>query len=164
MIDALARALLDGAPCIETIAGTHVAASSVSGRGLFTRRAWSAGDVLGELDGQVVVVEHHPKIVTELEWNALSPELLLVRAIRTSYGFMNHAPNPNVSIDADGRRMRAARAIRPGDELTLDYFAQPVPPSYLASPEAMALLAGSAGDAAAVGPDGPITGRPSTST
>lgn len=132
--------LLDGEPCIDTIPGTEVEASGVAGRGLFARRAWSSGEVLGTLDGQVVDVTRYPA-VEALEWNALAPDRLLVRAVRTSYGFMNHSPDANVAIDDDGRTMRAARDLSPGDELTLDYFAQPVPPAYLTSDEGRALRA-----------------------
>lgn len=138
-INLLAVAVLDGAPCIETIPGTEVRPSPIQGRGLFALRAWSGGEVLAVMDGQVVDVTRYPAVIDALEWNALSPERLLVRAIRTSYGFMNHSPRPNVTIDADGRTMRASQAIAPGDELTLDYFAQPVPAAYLSSPEAAAL-------------------------
>jgi hypothetical protein len=136
-IDALAVSLLDGASCIETIPDTEVAPSRVHGRALFARRAWFPDEVLGTLDGQVVDVGHYPAVMA-LEWNALSPERLLVRAIRTSYGFMNHSTSPNVSIDDDGVTMRACLPIAPGEELTLDYFAQPVPPEYLASAEVAA--------------------------
>jgi hypothetical protein len=138
-IDALAVALLGGAPCIETIPGAEVSASAIQGRGLFARRSWSVDEVLGTLDGQVVDVTRYPAVIDALEWNALTPQLLLVRALRTSYGFMNHSPHPNVTIDEDGRTMRARRAVAPGDELTIDYFAQPVPPAYLASAEAASL-------------------------
>jgi uncharacterized protein len=140
-IDLLAVALLDGAPCIETIPGSDVRSSSIQGRGLFTRRAWAAGEVLVVMDGQVVDVTRYPAIIDALEWNPLSRERLLVRAVRTSYGFMNHSTRPNTSIDDDGRTLRANRAIAPGHELTLDYFAQPVPEAYLTSPEAVALRA-----------------------
>ena len=140
-IDLLAVTLLDGEPCIETIPGTQVRASAVQGRGLFATRTWAPGEVLAVMDGQVVDVTRYPGVIDTLEWNALSPERLLVRAVRTSYGFMNHSARPNVSIDDDGRTLRADRAIALGDELTLDYFAQPVPPSYLASAEAAALRA-----------------------
>jgi hypothetical protein len=136
-IDALAVSLLDGASCIETIPDTEVAPSRVHGRALFARRARFPDEVLGTLDGQVVDVGLYPAVMA-LEWNALSPERLLVRAIRTSYGFMNHSGRPNVSIDDDGVTMRACLPIAPGEELTLDYFAQPVPPEYLASAEVAA--------------------------
>jgi hypothetical protein len=141
-IDTLAIVLLGGQPGIETIPDTEVAPSPTHGRGLFARRAWSPGEVLGHLDGQVVDVIRYPAVMV-LEWNALSPEHLLVRPIRTSYGFMNHSTHPNVSIDDDGRTMRANRAIASGDELTLDYFEQPVPEAYLASDEAAQLRASS---------------------
>jgi hypothetical protein len=140
-INLLAVALLDGAPCIETIPGTGVRSSSIQGRGLFTGRAWAAGEILTVMDGQLVDVTRYPAVIDALEWNALSPERLLVRAVRTSYGFMNHSTRPNTSIDDDARTLRANQPIAPGDELTLDYFAQPVPEAYLASPEAAALRA-----------------------
>ena len=140
-IDLLAVVVLDGALCIETILGTTVGSSSIQGRGLFAQRAWAAGEVLTVMDGQVVDVTRYPGVIDALEWNALSPERLLVRAVRTSYGFMNHSSRPNTSIDDDGRTLRANQAIVSGDELTLDYFAQPVPEAYLASAEAVALRA-----------------------
>jgi hypothetical protein len=140
-IDLLAVTLLDGAPCIETIRGTEVRTSRIQGRGLFAQRAWAPGEVLTLMDGQVIDVTRYPAVIETLEWNALTPERLLVRAIRTSYGFMNHSTRPNVSIDGDGRTTRASWAIASGDELTLDYFAQPVPEAYLASAEAAALRA-----------------------
>ncbi len=137
-IDLLATALLGGAPCILTIPGTTVGPSPTQGRGLFAERAWAEGDVLVELDGQVVDVVEYPA-VEALEWNGLTSALLLVRPIRTSYGFMNHSPTPNVAIDDDGVTMRACRPIAPGDELLIDYFATPVPDAYLASAEGAVL-------------------------
>jgi hypothetical protein len=74
------------------------------------------------MDGQVVDVARYPAVIDALEWNALSPERLLVRAVRTSYGFMNRSSSPNTSIDDDGRTLRAIQAIVSGDELTLDFF------------------------------------------
>jgi uncharacterized protein len=136
-IDLLAARLLDGAPCLQTIPGTSVGPSPTHGRGLFATQGRPKGDILGELDGQVVPVVQYPK-VEALEWNGLTPELLLVRPIRTSYGFMNHSTTPNVVIE-DGRTMRACRPIEPGDELLIDYFATPVPDGYLATAEAAAL-------------------------
>jgi len=139
-IDLLATLLLDGALCLQTIPGTSVGPSPTHGRGLFTNRGWPDGYILGELDGQVVPVAQYPK-VEALEWNGLTSELLLVRPIRTSYGFMNHSTNPNVAIKG-GEVMRARRPIAPGEELLIDYFATPVPDAYLASAEAAALRRG----------------------
>lgn len=54
-------------------------------------------------------------------------------------GFINHSLRPNVSIDDDGITMRSCAAIARGEELTLDYVAQPVPDAYRAGSEAAAL-------------------------
>jgi hypothetical protein len=138
-IDTLATALLDGAPYVETIPGARLAPSTIQGRGMFATRARASGDVLCVLDGQVVDVTRYPGVIDTLEWNALSRDYLLVRPLRTSYGFINHARPPNLAIDDDGITLRACQPIAPGDELTLDYLAQPVPLTYLASEEAAVL-------------------------
>lgn len=138
-IDAFAAALLGGAPLIETIADARLAPSPVQGLGLFAKRAREATEVLCVLDGQVVDIERHPAVIDALEWNALSPQLLLVRPLRTSYGYINHSSRPNVAIDDDGRTMRTCRPVAAGEEFTMDYFAQPVPDAYLASEEAAQL-------------------------
>ena len=138
-IDAFAAAMLGGAPFIETIPGAELAPSPIQGFGLFAQRAWAPGEVLCRLDGQVVDARRYPAVIDALEWNALSPDLLLVRPLRTSYGFINHGTRPNVAIDKDGYAMRACLRIAPGDEFTMDYFSQPVPAEYLASDEAAVL-------------------------
>lgn len=142
-IDVFAARLLDGARCIETIPGTEVLPSPVHGYGLFATRSWAAGDPLCRLDGQAVDIERHPGVIDALEWNALGPTLLLVRPLRTSYGFINHAVHPNVAVNDDGRTLRACLPIASGEELTTDYFAQPVPPAWLDSDEAARLRASS---------------------
>lgn len=138
-IDLLAARLLDGVRYLETIPDTEVAPSPIQGHGLFAKRPWASGEVLCVLDGQVVDVVRHPAVIDALEWNALSSERLLVRAIRTSYGFINHSTQPNVSIDDDGYTMRTCRPVARDDEFMMDYFAQSVPPAYLASDEATLL-------------------------
>jgi hypothetical protein len=138
-IDAFANAMLGGRPMIETIPEAELAPSRIQGLGLFAKRDLRAGDVICTLDGQVVDVSHYPAVIDALEWNALTPELLLVRPLRTSYGFINHSSRPNLSIDDDGRTLRACLAVARGDEFTLNYFAHPVPPAYLAGEEAAVL-------------------------
>lgn len=134
-LDLLATRLLDGAPCLSTVTDAVVGSSGIHGRGLFSTRARGAGEVLCVLDGQVVDVAAFPRIVDALEWNALDPSRLLVRGIRTSYGYINHSARPNVAIDADGRTMRTCEAVAAGAEFTMDYLAQPVPPGYRESDE-----------------------------
>jgi len=134
-IDLLATRLLGGAPCLPTVADAVVGASAVHGRGLFSTRARDIGEVLCVLDGQVVDVAAFPGVIDALEWNALDPSRLLVRGIRTSYGYINHSAAPNVAIDDDGRTMRTCAAVAAGEEFTMDYLAQPVPAGYRDSGE-----------------------------
>ncbi|HEX5944856.1 MAG TPA: alpha/beta fold hydrolase [Acidimicrobiales bacterium] len=136
-----------GGTHLHTMSGTEVRDSQVHGRGLFATARFGAGTQLGALDGQVVDPAENPAVVDALEWNALSPTALLVRPIRTSYGFMNHSDHPNVAVDADGRHVRAREIIEAGEELTVDYFAQPVPEHYLRSAEARRLRATALRDA-----------------
>lgn len=138
-IDLLAERLLDGQPYIPTVEDAELRPSPVHGSGLFSTRARPPGERLCVLDGQVVDVRHHPGVIDTLEWNALDPDHLLVRGIRTSYGYINHSAEPNVGIDADGRTMRTCRHVAEGEEFTMDYMAQPVPAAYRLSEEARRL-------------------------
>lgn len=116
---------------IDNIPHTRVASSDIHGDGLFADIAFRRGQILGTLDGQVVRHADHPDVLDE-EWNAISDELLLVRALRTKYRYINHARSPNCVIDERDMSIRAARDIEAGEELTLDYAARPLPPAYLA--------------------------------
>lgn len=139
-IDWIAASLLE-VEATQTIPDTRIGPSTIHGSGLFATRAFERDAMLGVLDGQIVDVRLHPQVIDHLEWNALSTDHLLVRAIRTSYGFINHSSKPNVLIDDGGRTLRSCRAIAEGEELTIDYFAQPVPAAYLQTREAMRLRA-----------------------
>ena len=143
-INSFAEAFL-GSAFIETIADAELRSSPISGHGLFTLRDRAPGELLCLLDGQLLDPRRHPRAMEELEWNALSPTLLLVRPLRTSYGYINHSTTPNTGVDEAGRCMLALRSIQGGEELTMDYFAQPVPPEYLKTAEAKRLRAGAAG-------------------
>lgn len=139
-IDSFTEAFLGDGAFVPTVADAAVGASPIAGRGLFTSRARVAGELLAVLDGQVVAWAAFPLVLEALEWNALTPELLLVRPLRTSYGLINHSTAPNVAIEADGRTMRTAVAMAAGEEFTMDYFAQPVPEAYRRSAEGRRLL------------------------
>lgn len=121
---------------LQTLPFTEVRPSEIHGRGLFATAYLATGTLLGVLDGQLVDAIANPTVIDAFEWNAVSPSTLLVRPIRTSYGFMNHSDHPNVVIDPDARRVWVHAPIAPGEELTIDYLAQPVPESYLRSAEA----------------------------
>lgn len=137
-IQLLLRTIERAGDCVETIADTRRGPSSIQGTGLFTLRARRARELLCVLDGQRLHLAHFPEAL-DLEWNAVSERELLVRPFRTSYGYINHSAAPNVLIEADGVRLVAARPIDAGEELTIDYFAPPVPREFLASEEAKAL-------------------------
>ncbi|HRE79524.1 MAG TPA: SET domain-containing protein [Opitutaceae bacterium] len=139
-INTCAEALLDGA-FLSTIDAAEVRPSRIAGRGLFTLRFRNAGEILCRLDGQVVDSRRFPKVMEELEWNALSPVALLVRPLRTSYGYINHSLTPNVVVSPDGLQLLTSRAVEAGEEFTMDYFAQPVPQAYLESAEGLRLRA-----------------------
>ncbi len=130
-IDTCAEIFLNGEALVETIPDTYLAPSKTQGRGLHTYRAWAKDEVLCVLDGQVVEANRYPVLLTEMEWNALPDEMLLVRPLRTSYGFINHSFDPNLEIGLDYRTISAVRAIAAGEELELNYAAQPVPKGYL---------------------------------
>ncbi|MET0284453.1 MAG: SET domain-containing protein [Polyangiales bacterium] len=126
---------------LRTIDDVELRPVEGKGMGMFSTRARPVGELVCKLDGQVIDSELYPELMLALEWNALSERRLLVRAVRTSYGYINHAREPNLGIDPDGVHMRVRRAIAAGEELTLDYLAPPVPQAYLDSEEGR-LLAG----------------------
>jgi hypothetical protein len=114
------------------MSGTCVQPSPIHGQGLFAETRVEPGTVLAKLDGQVVSPAEAPGVVLALEWNALSPERLLVRPIRTSYGFINHSRTPNLRIH--DLAVVATSTIAPDSELLLDYLEQPLPADFLAHP------------------------------
>ena len=125
---------------VQTIADARRDKSAIAtGYGMFSTRARPSGEVVCVLDGQRIDCELYPALMHALEWNALSERVLLVRAVRTSYGYINHSPRPNLAIDADGCTLRSTRANADGEELTIDYLVPPVPRAYLESPEGQLL-------------------------
>jgi hypothetical protein len=137
-IQFLLRAIDRSSDCLETIADTQRGPSTIQGTGLFTLRPRRTGELLCVLDGQRIQIEHFPELL-DLEWNALTERELLVRPLRTSYGYINHSSTPNLAIEPDGVRLVATQDIEAGAELTLDYFAPPVPPEFRVSAEGKAL-------------------------
>jgi hypothetical protein len=116
---------------LQTIGDVRLGPSAIHGRGVFTTRPRAPGELLTMLDGQLVSAGCSEHVLWELEWNAVSATLLLVRALRTTYGFINHALEANLTIGPDRRTLRSSRAVQAGEELTLNYLEQPLPPAYL---------------------------------
>ena len=120
---------------LETIADAVLGPSAIHGQGLFSTRDRAVGEHVVALDGQVVRLDVLPEVLFALEWNALSETVLLVRPLRTSYGYINHSATPNMAIAVDGVTISTVRPIASGEEFTLDYAAQPLPPRYLDAQE-----------------------------
>jgi hypothetical protein len=120
-----------GTEALDTIPNTYISPSPLHGRGLFSSRELPSGMVLCVLDGQIVRHEQCIDLLFEYEWNALDCDHLLVRPIRTKFGFINHAVNRNCAISGSGRVLRVLRNIAKGDELTLNYLEQSLPAAYL---------------------------------
>jgi uncharacterized protein len=139
-IQTLLEAMQRPNDCAETIADARRAPSATHGTGLFSTRSRRPGELVCTLDGQRISLDQFPEVL-DLEWNALSDRVLLVRPLRTSYGYINHSDTPSLAIEPGGVRLVTMRAIEAGEELTLDYFAPPVPPEFLDSPEAASLRA-----------------------
>ena len=122
---------------------TRVGPSPIHGLGLFADQAIPAGTEIWRfapgLDVDVApgVVERLPDHVRAFfaRYGYVDRRLARYVLCFDDARFMNHSDRPNVAVDADGRHVRALVAIEPGDELTIDYLAQPVPERYLRSTE-----------------------------
>lgn len=116
---------------IDNLKFTHIAKSQIHGNGLFASDNIVACTVLGELDGQIVPWELYCKYAMAMEWNALAEETLLVRPYRTKYSFINHSRKPNLILANNPLRVVVLADVKSGEELTLDYRSEPLPPEYI---------------------------------
>lgn len=116
---------------IDNVRVSVIKESSVHGYGLFASDRIKAGEILGYLDGQEIPWALHQKYELANEWNALTPDRLLVRPYRTKYSFINHSRQPNLKLEKDPLRIVALTDISINEELTLDYRMEPLPEEYL---------------------------------
>lgn len=128
---------------IDNVSPTYIDESSIHGFGLFAAELIQRGSVLGTLDGQIMSWDHYHAVRAALalppeardylflEWNALAPDTLLVRAFRTKYSYINHARQPNVELRSRPLEVVALRDIAEGEELLLDYRKEPLNEEYL---------------------------------
>ncbi|MBT7443413.1 MAG: SET domain-containing protein [Methylococcales bacterium] len=116
---------------VDNIANSYLSQSKIHGTGLYAKKCLLPGDVLGELDGQVIPWAAHEKYALTYEWNALSDERLLVRSYRTRYSYINHARTPNLVLEYNPIRVVVHRAIDEDEELTLDYRLENLPKNYI---------------------------------
>lgn len=121
---------------IDNIPNTRFAESAIHGTGLFSTVAIPTGAILAVLDGQLIPVSKQHIISADVcaahcEWNAVSKDMLLVRAFRTKYSFINHSKNPNLKLEYNPLRIVVSHDLDMDDELTLDYSKEPLPEQYL---------------------------------
>jgi hypothetical protein len=124
------------ADVIDNIPNTIIAESAIHGKGLFSAVSIPAGAILAVLDGQLIPFSKQHIVSANIcaahcEWNAVSKDMLLVRAFRTKYSFINHNNNPNLSLQYNPLRIVVSSDLNRGDELTLDYNKEPLPEQYL---------------------------------
>ncbi|WP_281546101.1 SET domain-containing protein [Grimontia sp. SpTr1] len=118
-----------GLPTVDNIPLGIIGNSAIHGKGLFAVQDIPTGCILGVLDGQVVPWDD--AYATSFEWNALDKETLLVRPVRTKYGFINHSRQPNTVILYHPIRVVTLTNIAKDEEFTLDYRQEPLPDCYL---------------------------------
>lgn len=118
---------------LQTIHDVEIANSSIQGMGLFSTRNRAKGEILTVLDGQAVQHDDDLDFLLKHEWNAISDDVVLLRTVWTSYGYINHSRHPLLSFDKLNRTLIACRDIAAGTELTLDYTEHGMPHVYLKS-------------------------------
>ena len=127
---------------VDNIRNTYIDISSIHGFGLFAKKPIQAGAILCELDGQKMDWGHYEKLRRTInlgeyqdyifmEWNALDPKTLLVRAFRTKYSYINHSKMPNVEIKYNPIRIETIKQINKNDEIVIDYNKEPLKKEYL---------------------------------
>ena len=121
---------------IDNIPNTRISESAIHGKGLFSMASIPVGAILAVLDGQLVPFSRQHVVSADIcaahcEWNAVSKDMLLVRAFRTKYSFVNHSQCPNLRLEYNPLRIVVSRDLNSGDELTLDYNKEPLPEQYL---------------------------------
>lgn len=121
---------------IDNIPNTRISESAIHGKGLFSTVTIPTGAILAVLDGQLIPLASQHSVSSDIcashcEWNAVSKDMLLVRAFRTKYSFINHSNIPNLSLQYNPLRIVVSSDLKRGDELTLDYNKEPLPEQYL---------------------------------
>lgn len=118
---------------VKNLKGVKIAPSTIHGHGLFATQNLLKGDILGQLDGQLISWELHEKLKLTYEWNALCGDNLLVRPYRTFYSYINHSRDPNLVITYNPIKVLVKKNITKGEELTIDYREEPLPEEYLST-------------------------------
>jgi SET domain-containing protein len=95
-----------------------------NGRGIFAKRDFASGEVLFRVIGKLITCDEDDKVDDETRSNTYryDEDLFLNPAGRLG-DFLNHSCDPNAKIVKEGRKLLlvAARFIRKGEEVAMDY-------------------------------------------
>lgn len=110
--------------------------SSIHGKGLFARKQYIRGDLVGEYRGRIISLAEVNTTSSAADPDpaytllfSLSGDLFIDAGIKgNSIRFMNHSCAPNCRSVLEGTRifLYARRRIAVGEELTYDYSLQPL--------------------------------------
>lgn len=118
---------------IPTIKDVEILPSTVHGKGLFTTRDRTCGEVVAILDGQLIDHNDDVDFLLMHEWNAISDSSILLRPLWTYYGYINHSYNCNLTLNLYTHSLITKTDIPAGTEMTTDYLEHGFPKSYLTS-------------------------------
>lgn len=133
---------------LNNIQDTEINKSNIHGFGLFATNPIRKGNILCNLDGQIIKQDTYNQITKQLkasvvgvekylfmECNYINETEILARTFRTKYSYINHSFTPKVEIKYFPMRILAIVDIAVGDELTIDYRCEPLTKEYLSRPE-----------------------------
>ena len=112
-----------GAQAMRNKRDVFVGESAIHGKGVFARRDLQAGEAILEIDDSHVVTD--PSSLTreqhDFEVDYLAHGKMVI--MQPPERYINHSCEPSsyVRTDAGVRKLCAMRAIREGEEITLDY-------------------------------------------
>ncbi|GGW89240.1 SET domain-containing protein-lysine N-methyltransferase [Alteromonas halophila] len=116
---------------IDNLKYSDIRPSEIHGNGLFATDSIPEDTELGQLDGQLIPETLHHKMQLTLEWNAIEENVLLVRPYRTKYSYINHSRTPNLKLVGIPLRVITTRAVKSGEEFTLDYREEKLSKEYI---------------------------------
>ena|SRR6267378_1174186 len=110
--------------------GLEIRPSSVKGRGLFATRRIPAGTVVTKVVGEVQNYDYDEESDYGPTWYAVARGEWIEPFEDSPARFVNHSCEPNAFM-ADTTTIKAARDIRPGEEILIDYATTEEDPKWL---------------------------------
>lgn len=93
---------------------TEVRQSPIQGKGLFSCRSFLTGEIVEEIDGEIVLRDSKSKYAIPMSGGRT---MILCNKVK----FVNHSTNPNVTFNLKRWALIAIRDISKGEELTSFY-------------------------------------------